>query len=172
MVENWIGYELHPETPPAGKPLASICPGPDADRVLQSLRAAGAPYGVGFNRIEIVVNSRLALEASEFARDRGRFAEIHTRLFQAYFQEGQNIGEKPVILRLLRELGLDENEFNAAHEQGLYLPRLQRARELGREYGITAVPTFVINGKERIIGAQAYRVFQRVLENRLDGNKG
>lgn len=70
------------------------------------MNRAGAPYGIQFNPIDVVANSRLALEASEFARDMGKFEEAHTRLFRAYFHEGENIGAKSTLLRLLGEIGL------------------------------------------------------------------
>ncbi|MEW6183350.1 MAG: DsbA family protein [Bacillota bacterium] len=161
---KWVGYELHPETPPEGKLLESIGPGFDADRMIRGLRSAGAPYGVSFSKITVIANSRLALEAGEFARDRGRFGQAHDRLFRGYFLEGQNIGAKPVIIELLKEIGLDANELDDALGRGLYTPRLQEALASGRGYGITAVPTFIVNEKQTIVGAQPYAVFQRTLQ--------
>ncbi len=154
---------MHPETPAAGKPLTGLFPGLDVERMLAGLRRAGAPYGIGFNAFETVANSRLALEASEFARDAGKYAEAHTRLFRAYFQEGLNIGEKQVLLELFKGLDLDVVQLNNALEDHLYTPRLQLARQKGQKYGVTGLPTFIINKTEKIVGAQSYAVFQQAL---------
>lgn len=161
---EWIGYELHPETPPEGKPLRQLLPGYDPDKMTEGMNRAGAPYGIKFNPIEIVANSRLALEAGEFARDAGKFEEAHIRLFHAYFQEGENIGEKGTLLRLLGEIGLDKRSLSNALDYHVYSSRLSQAHEKALEYGITALPTFIINGKEKIVGAQRYDVFTRCLK--------
>lgn len=131
--------------------------------MLDGLRRAGAPYGIGFNAFKTVANSRLALEASEFARDAGKYAEAHTRLFQAYFQEGLYIGDRQVLLELFKGLNLDVVQLNNALEDHLYTPRLQLARQKGQKYGVTGLPTFIINDKEKIVGAQSYAVFQQAI---------
>jgi predicted DsbA family dithiol-disulfide isomerase len=134
------------------------------EKAMRGLQSAGAPYGVEFGPLTVIVNSRPALEASEFAKDRGRFPEAHSRLFRAYFQEGENIGEKAVVLRLMEELGLNVRELEKAFENRVYFPRLEEARRLGKEYGVAAVPTFIVNEKNKIVGAQPYAVFQRALQ--------
>lgn len=128
------------------------------------MNRAGAPYGVQFNPIVVVANSRLALEASELARDEGKFEEAHTRLFRAYFQEGKNIGEKSELLRLFSEIGLNEQQLSDALDNHVYSARLDKSLVEARKYGITAVPTFIVNGKDKIVGAQPYEVFQRCLK--------
>ena len=128
------------------------------------MNRAGAPYGVQFNPIVVVANSRLALEASELARDEGKFEEAHTRLFRAYFQEGENIGEKSTLLRLLSEIEINIHQLSDALDKHVYSNRLQQGLVKARKYGITAVPTFIVNGKEKIVGAQPYEVFQRCLK--------
>lgn len=127
------------------------------------MNRSGAPYGVHFKPIDVVANSHLALEASEFARDQGKFEDAHTRLFRAYFQEGENIGEINTLLRLLGEIGLNESQLRDALDKHIYSSRLQQGLVKAREYGVTAVPTFIVNGTERIVGAQPYDAFQRCL---------
>jgi len=128
------------------------------------MNRSGAPYGIQFNPINVVANSRLALEASELARDVGKFEEAHTRLFRAYFQEGKNIGEKNTLLRLFSEIGLNEQQLSYVLDNHVYSARLEQSLVKARKYGITAVPTFIVNGKEKIVGAQPYEVFQRCLK--------
>lgn len=131
--------------------------------MLIPLQTAGAPYGITFN-FEVIINSRLALEAGEFAREKGKFEEAHTRLFQAYFSEGQNIGEKAVVLKLLKEIGVEESELNDALESHIYTPRLEQARQLAQKHDINVLPTFIFDGRQKIVGAQPYAVFQRALQ--------
>ena len=41
---------------------------------------------------DVLANSRLALQAAEFARENGRGDTFDERVFRAYFSEGLNIG--------------------------------------------------------------------------------
>jgi predicted DsbA family dithiol-disulfide isomerase len=45
----------------------------------------GAPFGLNFQKIVNISNSRLPLEAGEFAKEQGRFDQFHHAVFQAYF---------------------------------------------------------------------------------------
>ena len=45
---EWRGIEIHPETPPAGRPLTDLFGAESIDRMMQALRLAGAPFGITF----------------------------------------------------------------------------------------------------------------------------
>lgn len=162
-----MGYELHPETPPEGKLLRQMFPNYDPAAMILNLNRAGAPYGITFSPLEVVANTRLALEAGEFAREAGLFEQAHERLLRAYFQEGENVGEKETLLRLLGEIGLDRQALSKALDSDAYATRLQQARERAREHDVTALPTFIINGKDKIIGAKPYEAFKRLLDEHV-----
>lgn len=168
--EEWVGYELHPETPPGGKLLREMFPNYNPGTMLANLNRAGAPYGISFNPIEVVANTRPALEAAEFARDAGLYEEAHERLLRAYFQDGENISEKETLLRVLGEIGLDRQALGEALDSGVYAPRLQAARERAGGYDVTALPTFIINGREKIVGARPYETFTQTLAKIQSGD--
>ena len=159
--DYWLAFELRPETPPEGKALSELFPGVDLAERYQRLTQAGTPFGAIFAVRRSMSNSRLALEASEFARDAGRHHGFHARIFKAYFTDNLDIGDMEVILDLAREEGLNIEDLAAALKEGRYRPRLEEAREEARQYGINAVPTFVINGKAKIVGAQGLDVFRK-----------
>lgn len=162
-----MGYELHPETPREGVPLGRLIPGLDPDAMVKSLERSGSPYGVRFNKISIVSNSRLALEASEFARDCGKFDLMHSLFFEAYFLEGKNIGDLRTVLEVSARAGLDVGLLEEALETGRYSERLAEARRLAGRYGVTGLPTYIINGSIKIVGAQPYKTFSSALRNAL-----
>lgn len=130
---------------------------------MERLRTAGAPYGVSFNTVEVLSNSRLALEATEFARDSGKFKEAHERFFESYFLEGKDIGNLKTVLEVCESLGLDVKALEDALRSGAYPDRLQKARALGAEHGVAGIPAFIFNGEKKIVGAQQYETFVRVL---------
>ena len=129
----------------------------------EALRRKGRGLGISFGDPVHLANSRLAMQASEFARDRGKFAAFHDALFHAYFTELKDIGDMKVILDLGRRLSLDRRQLQTALDENRYLTRLQAVSEEARQLNITAVPTFLVNGQFKIVGALPLETFRRSL---------
>ena len=74
------------------------------------------------------------------------------------------------------ELGLNTSDFNTCLESGKYVDEVKKDLRDRVSYGITGTPGFFIGNDElgyvKIIGAQPYPVFERLIEGqiaRLDG---
>lgn len=147
--------------------LEKMFPDLNLDAMTGGLNKAGAPYGIYFNKMKKISNSKLSLEASHFAREKGKFAEFHNLVFQAYFLEGKDIGELQTILDIAGELGLDTLSLEKSLKEGVYSPLLASSREMGKKYQVTGLPTFIINGNNKIVGAQQYEVFTRAIKEYL-----
>ncbi len=161
--DQWVGFELHPETPEEGIPLAKRFPGMDLKGMFDRLTSAGSPYGIRFNDRPMLCNSRKALEASEFARDCGRYEAFHHRVFRGYFEEGRNIGDPETLAAFGEEVGLDPKVLREVLNDRRYAGRLDEALREGQQLVITGVPTFFIGGV-RIVGAQPIGVFRDQLK--------
>jgi predicted DsbA family dithiol-disulfide isomerase len=158
--DEWVSFEIHPETPPEGVVLSERFSEAVLNRMFQNIRAAGIPLGLRFGELSRLSNSSRALEASEYARDQGHYDTFHTKVFRAYFTDTRDIGSLDVLLDLARADGLDTNELKTALEDRQYASRLDEAHAEARQLGITAVPTFIVDGGERIIGAQSLDFFR------------
>jgi predicted DsbA family dithiol-disulfide isomerase len=55
-------------------------------------------------------------------------------------------------------------DLNGALEGGLYSPRIQEATQEAARYGINAVPTFIINDTDKIVGALPLETFRERLK--------
>jgi len=163
---EWLGIEIHPDTPPGGRSVTDLFRQDDVDRMMKHLRAMGAPLGIIFSDITRISNSRLALQAGEFAEEHGRFDELHEALFQAYFSQGLDIGDQEVIMQLGRDAGLDVELLGKALQEGTYLPKLKQAQEEASRLGVTGVPTFFLGDGKALVGAQPLEVFQKILRAR------
>jgi predicted DsbA family dithiol-disulfide isomerase len=161
--DEWVAYELRPEMPLEGMAMSKIFPGVDLKKRYESLSQAGSPYGISFNEITRASNSHLALEASEYARDKGHFDSFHSRVFRAYFVETRDIGNLELILELAENEGLDLDDLRGALLEKRYAKRLEEARHEAQRFEVTAVPTFIINGKHKIVGAQPIEAFREKL---------
>ena len=128
------------------------------------VRKVGANVGVTFGDVKLLANSRLALEASEYAKDHGVFDQLHDKMFRAYFNYGEDIGSLAVILKSAMALGIDADELKKALDQGTYTVRLQKMRTHAEKHAVSAVPTFVINGKEKLVGVKTIDEFRKILE--------
>jgi predicted DsbA family dithiol-disulfide isomerase len=159
-----MSYELHPETPPAGMLLSERFKGYDLSSFYNQLRARGKEVGVVFGTHTLLSNSRLALMASEYARDQGRYDSFHQNIFHAFFTEGLDIGNLKVIADVAKKSGLDEKETLNAVRDGRYASRLNEARKEGQLIGLTGVPLFVIENKHKITGAQPIETFRNLLD--------
>ncbi|MEJ2717888.1 MAG: DsbA family protein [Deltaproteobacteria bacterium] len=161
--DEWVSFEIHPETPPQGVLLSERFPEAVLNRMFQNIRAAGDSLGIRFGELARLSNSRRALEASEYARDQRHYDSFHAKVFHAYFTDIRDIGSLDVLLDLARADGLDTDELTTALEERRYASRLDEAHAEARQLGITAVPTFIVNGGERIIGAQSIDFFRNML---------
>ena len=133
------------------------------------LRRRGKEAGVVFGNRAILSNSRLALEASEYARDMGKYDAFHENIFHAYFTEALDIGILDVIAAVAKKSGLDDVDMRKSLKDGRYRKRLEQARKEGLTIDLTGVPTFIINAKHKIVGAQPIDVFRNLFNEIGEG---
>jgi predicted DsbA family dithiol-disulfide isomerase len=127
------------------------------------LRQQGKSLGITFGEMKLLSNSRLAMEASEFARDCGKFDQFHEAIFHTYFTETQDIGQVDVITNLATEVGLEREGLQDALDQHKYGSRIDKVTHEAHQLGINAAPTFLINEKYCVVGAQPLNVFKDAL---------
>lgn len=137
----------------------------DTRRMMRHLRAMGAPFGIAFTDIARISNSRLALQAAEFAKKHGGSEELHHALFQAYFSAGMDIGDREVVMQIGTDSGLDVTALELALREGTYLPNLEHARQEAARLAVTGVPTFFLGDNKRLVGAQPLEVFRKALSS-------
>lgn len=91
-------------------------------------------------------------------------ATLKQLLLDAYFVDGENVGDPEVVARLAGEAGMDATEVRHAldgdHGRAEVAAQLEQATDMG----ITGVPTYVFNGQWSVPGAQDVETFLRVLE--------
>jgi len=131
-------------------------------KMYDHLRQRGREFGIVFGNHTLLSNSRIALGASEYARDMGMFDGFHENMFHAYFTEALDIGSHDVVSGVAKRSGLDVDGIMATIQDGRYRARLNEARKEGRMINLTGVPTFIIGGKYKIVGAQPPDSFKKV----------
>lgn len=114
-----------------------------------------------------IPNTRLAHEATEYARAHDRPIEFHRTVFRLYYGEGKDIGRWQVLRAAAQETGLSPDEMQQEVETGKYTEAVGAQIAAAQEIGITGVPTYIVDEKYAIVGVQPYEVFQRAIA-RLD----
>ena len=162
MVIVWRPYLLRPDMPPEGMEIPSEYQDEmeDTHARLRKMAGTGGLPMVFSGRIP---NSRLALEATEYACAQGRGNEFHRAVFNKLYGEGLNIGSWEVLKTAAAEAGLDGDKMQAEVAGGGYAALLERKLAEAAALGIKAVPTCVINGSHHIVGAQPYEVFKEAI---------
>ena len=89
------------------------------------------------------------------AREHGRQGELKSRLVHAYLAEGALVSDPEVLERLAVEAGLDADDVRRTlgSQEHAHAVRADEAEAARRE--VTAVPTFLVDGRVVIPGAQS-----------------
>jgi predicted DsbA family dithiol-disulfide isomerase len=131
----------------------------------ESLAANAATAGLEFNWQQTKAGNTLhAHRLIHFAATSGLADAMKERLLRAYFTEGEQIGDREVLVRLAAEVGLDEAQAREVLLTGRHTDDVQADIAQAQAYGIRGVPFFVIDGKYGISGAQPTAVFAQALD--------
>ena len=132
----------------------------------ENIRQRGDEFGIKFGPRLLLSNSRMSLEASEYARDMGKYQLFHERMFYTYFTESKDIGSLEVLTKSARVCGLDADELLRALKERRYAHRLEESRREAANIHLSGVPTFIIDGKTKVVGAQQIAVFRDILRKK------
>ncbi len=170
---DYRAFELDPTVPAGGMDLADYLArkfgSPAAlDRVHDRLAHVGTDVGIDFRwdgkrRVNTFDAHRLAAWAEDAAGADGR-AALEQRLFQAYFTENLDVADHGVLAGLAAEADLDPVAASEALATGAGADQVRAEEARATELGISAVPTFVIEGRWAIPGAQDVDTFVQVLQ--------
>jgi predicted DsbA family dithiol-disulfide isomerase len=108
---------------------------------------------------DVVPNTIDALRLTELARDHGRHDEIHDRLMDAYWRDGDDIGDRAELARLLHDLPRDD--VDRVLEGDDYRDRVLAATEQAQSIGITGIPAFLLDSRLLVLGAHPPETFDR-----------
>lgn len=152
---EYRAFELRPAPVPRLDPASEGLRRWWEEEVFPAARALGVEirYPPGQPR------TRKAHEAAAFAREQGRFLEMHEALFRAFFVEGRDIGRIDVLVEVGRDAGFDPAGLKVALDIDRYTERVLADEEEARALGITGTPTFLV-GTERVVGLHPYDVLR------------
>jgi predicted DsbA family dithiol-disulfide isomerase len=157
-------FPLHPDTPSEGLLLKDLFAGRGLDLDAMNTRMKGLMDGEGlpYSRRTHTYNSRLAQELAKWADTQPGFEKIHEALYRAYFVDGRNLADKRVLLDVAQSVGLPVDEAESILDNRTFKHEVDADWQKARQYGISGVPTFVVNGS-KVVGAQPYEILAQHL---------
>jgi predicted DsbA family dithiol-disulfide isomerase len=161
---EWKGIEIHPEYPSQGqkssKSLKSL-------KTAESIKGAAKESGSEIVLPGFRTNSRLSLEASEFAKTKRRFKEFHDSIYEAYFTERKNIGDINIILEAGIKAGLDGAELEECLYKRTMFHKVEENKKAALSNLVTGVPTLFM-GKCPVYGNQTVETLRHMIRRAIE----
>jgi predicted DsbA family dithiol-disulfide isomerase len=146
----WRAFELRPEPvptlPPDGEYLRNAWQ--------NSVYPLAQKLGVTMNLPPVQPRSRLAHETAQWARAQGKFDAMNEAIFRAFFERGENIGEREVLISLAENLNLETDSLRRALDDREFTESVLADEEEAEFIGVSGVPAFVADRRFALSGVQ------------------
>lgn len=168
---SWHPFELNPNMAKTGQDMAEhlaekygITPEQsiaNRDRIVDM----GKNAGFVFNFVEgsRMINSFDCHRMLAFAKEQGKQTELEMALFTAHFTDNKPLDQDAVLLDVVASVGLDRARAEQILNSDELTEQVRGEMAKMHQYGISSVPTFIINEQYAINGGQPADVFVQAL---------
>lgn len=121
----------------------------DLEPYLQEWRKK-LPADVEFRRMPGVFNRPEWIKPTKWyftLEEMGLIEKIHPELFNAIHVEGLELNEDPILSTFLKKHGINEQKFMQVYRSFSTQSKVERAKHLSKLYGISGVPSIIVNGQ-------------------------
>jgi predicted DsbA family dithiol-disulfide isomerase len=157
----WQPFQLNPELPPEGvdRHLKLRASRVEAERLIpmeNMLAESGVKEGIRFDfaAIDRVPNTLAAHRLMRFAAQARRDDALADGIFSAYFERGQDIGDRQILVSCAAQAGLDPDVADDFLKGDDEADGVASVDALGRQSGIAGVPCFIFDRRYALSGAQ------------------
>lgn len=164
---RWRAFELRPEPEPTLDPRGDYL----RDIWARAVYPMARERGMNLQLPPVQPRSRLAHEAAAFASDHGRGSAMQHAIFRAFFEQGADIGQVGVLMRIAGEIGLDPAALSTTLATGTQRARVLEDEAMAQSFGLSGVPAIVVrragaDWREGVLveGAQPYSVIRDAIE--------
>ena len=162
---RWRPYQLDPTIPADGMDRRAYLRNKFGDvsrldEIHARLTALGAEVGVAyhFDAISRAPNTLDAHRLIRWASVGGAQDRVVERLFQLYFEEGRDIGERALLVEVARECGMDAEAAAKLFADGDDVDAVRAEIAQAQSLGVTGVPFFIFASRFGVSGAQSVEV--------------
>ncbi len=174
----WHPFQLNPDMPKGGMDRRTYMEmkfgGKDAAiRVHVPLLEHAVKAGVTFNldRITRTPNSLDAHRLIHWAGVEGRQTPMVSALFRAYWTESRDIGDHGVLADIAGETGLDRAVIARLLAGDSDSAEIAARDAHSRSRGVSGVPTFIIDDRYAVQGAQPTENWLKIIDETVENMK-
>ncbi len=167
---EWHPFQLNPDMPAGGMDrrdyLETKFGGKtQAAKVYATIAEAAEAAGltIDFGAIARTPNTLNAHRLIHWAGIEGRQTPVVSFLFDAYFQEGRDIGDKEVLVQVAERAEMDPVATRRLLESAADAQLIRDRDSHARARGVTGVPTFIIANQHVVVGAQPPELWDSVI---------
>ncbi len=167
----WHPFQLNPDMPSGGLDRetylnAKFGGEQRAAQIYAAITAAGAEEGIefdfaGIKRTPNTLDSHCLIH---WAAGAGCQDQVVEKLFELYFLDGRDIGDRVVLIEVARQAGMDGDKVEELFATGQDLAFIRDEDAAARDLGVAGVPFFIVDRKFAVSGAQDPRVFLQVFD--------
>lgn len=168
---RWHGVQLLPGLPAEGVPFARFYRerlGSEEAVLQRQAQVYAAAQAVGeqlnfarIRRMPNTANAHRLLQRAQQVAGQAHADALRLRLFQAYFQQGRDLGDRAVLLDIAQAGGLQPARFaDCLRDDAAPLAA-------GEGRAGNGVPSFAFNGRQLISGAQPAEVLYQAMSQAL-----
>ncbi len=169
---QWHPFELNRTMPDEGEGIAEhlqrkygidagAAPG-QRQQMIEMAKTLGIT--IRYEEGKRIYNTFRAHRILHWAREQGRQNEFTLALFKAYFEAGSNPSDPTVLKNIAEALSLDANEIDRILDSDRYINEVRAEQNIYTSMGIQGVPTFIVNDKYPVTGAQDAAVMAQMLD--------
>ncbi|MEL6272336.1 MAG: DsbA family oxidoreductase [Chloroflexota bacterium] len=137
----------------------------ELEQFFEAPREMGRRVGINFN-FEAITKAPNTVDSHRLIAmtpDEQKVAMIEA-LYQAYFEDGQDIGARDVLVGVAERVGLDSEDIRGRLATDEAKQQVIGEAVQGQQLGVTGVPMFVFNNMLAFSGAQPPDAFLQVLK--------
>ena len=169
---KWRPYQLDTTVPRGGMDRQAYMRakfGDDPKKIVEMYKliaAEGEKEGIEFDfaAIQRRPNTLDSHRLIRWAEGHGVQDDVVERLFIAYFENGEDIGDIRVLADIADVCGMDGVVTAQMLEDGTDLELVAREDQIAREMGVTGVPAMIFGGKLAVSGAREPQVLASVID--------
>lgn len=168
---TWRPFQLNPDMPEGGMDRqayfnAKFGSPARAAEVYRNIAQAAEADGLNLalDRIRRTPNTLNAHRLLRWARAGDAEEAVISGLFERYFRRGEDIGRTEVLLDIAGESGLDRAVIARLLATDADRAETLEEESVARRMGINGVPTYIIDGRSVLTGAQPPAQWLRVID--------
>lgn len=177
---KWRPYQLDTQVPKGGMDRQAYMRlkfGEDPMRIVEMhklIAAEGEKDGIAFDfaAIQRRPNTLDSHRLIRWAEAAGVQDDVVERLFIAYFENGEDIGDIRVLADIADISGMDGVEVARMLEEDTDLALVAREDQVAREMGVTGVPAMIFGNRLAVSGAREPEMLVSVIDRVLEMGAG